>query len=112
MKCIVLFVSLILVVVSSGCNAKPEVINGTAYGKYPKADIITQSKLKYGNKHLLVMCDQTSKMRAIIIWDKTWILSADSASFEDEMEIPAIPCGAQLQELNRLAEIGKQYDKK
>ena len=104
-------VSFIIVLVSFGCNAKPEVISGAAYVKYPKADILGQIEVqKY--TYILLICDPDSRVRLLDVYDST-VFGKDSAELRNEKEISSsVSCGSQLQELKRLAEIGEQYDNK
>lgn len=100
----------ILVLVGVGCNvSNPGFLDGAAYVKYPKADIIVRGK-EHRDHYLFVICDPTSTTRALRIMDNT--IGTSSALVEEDTEIPGIPCGTKLQELQRLAEIGKQYEKK
>ena len=100
-----------LVLASFGCTAKPEVIRGAAYVKYPKADVLGQ--VKGGTRsYALLICDPDSKVRLLSVYDST-ILGNDSVQLRSETEVnSAVVCGFKLEELNRLAEIGRKYDKK
>ena len=102
---------IVFAVMFAGCNAKPEVLNGMIYAKHPKADIIGKLHIT-DYRYVFVICDPDSKAILLYVLDST-IFSTASAEVRGEVDLgSSIACGSQLQEIKRLAEIGKQYDKK
>ena len=102
---------IVFAVIFAGCNAKPEILNGTVYAKHPKADIIGKLRLA-DYYYVFVICDPDSKAILLDVFDST-VFNIGSAETRGEVDLgSSIACGSQLQEIKRLAEIGKQYDKK
>ena len=91
---------------SSACSGTtPEMSVGVVYAKHPRAYIVAQSE-PHGVHSSYIACDSNSQMYLVRVNDE------NGSYVEDDLAIPNIPCGAKLQELQRLAEIGKKHDDK
>jgi len=92
------------------CIADPKVINGAFYAEHPKADILGSVQ----NNHTIakVLCAENSKVRLIMVLDNTVFVDRAFVLKEQDIEIPNLMCGKELEEIKRLAEIGRKSENK
>jgi hypothetical protein len=114
-KIILSLVASVLLLVSIACTltANPEVVDGMVYAKYPKADIMNKHEAEH-YRWVYLICDTESVVHVLTVFDSTadFVGSDGSAKVRKDQVIPNMSCGTKLQELQRLAEIGKKHDKK
>lgn len=105
MKILVSVVAILILMFCVGCTAPPEVIDGMAYAKYPKADILARAEVERAH-HILVVCDSEGWAHVLYIHDST-VIGSGSAWVGNDLKV-SLPCGARLPKLNQSVESQSQ----
>ncbi len=95
-------------VASVACTADNKTLIDTIYAEYPKTDILNTVQRNY--YHAYLICTEKNQARLIMIYDSTLFGFASTDLQKDhDVQVTNIVCGKELDELRRLADIGRRH---
>ena len=109
-KKIAIALIIICAISSIACTADDKTLIGKIYAEHPKANILDTVERQY--YHAYLICTDENEVRMMMIYDST-ILGIPSADLykDHDIKVLNIVCGKELDELRRLAEIGRKSEK-